>query len=1075
MKYLFFDDTAIYVNDNFESRGTLLYNNIERVACPYLNKDLFFYRRDSIYDTVYKTTNYNFRDIIKVSNTFPDYIGETFDKHLKIVNNELFLVSDTKVTRLADNFVVGAYSDITFYNGFYYLVKGDNNVYKSQDLQSFEIYKTIAGRNLFKIVHYNDNFYYCLKEKYNYAHIIYEKDNMIHVINGTISDSYGAVRSLYLNVFNGLLIVGASNLYQANMMILEPNGDDFNKYESQFYQLPSFINVNSFNKTINLSCGNKFIEFNTDTKQFNYINLPLDFKVNRGVLSLFKTLKINKTGENFSIKVNVENVKNIETNEYYLDYTDNFTISVKPNLNYKLLDVQSTKGKVVFNENETIINYENDLFYLEDDLQVVTKYALVLKPINVKLPLSLTLTEDFETDYFNNTLIYNNGDLVELHRFKVENGILYGFNQEYFKIYDNGFIDEKMRYLIIREDILKLSEEFFYIINESEKLTNPILNQDITINVGNFEDEIKGNIFILNSGFYFNPENNFKIIIKTNYTINNIETNEGVINYIKDENDNITSSIIVFNNIDNNQIFINVSIGGEQKLKLILYNTDSDVLEMKKVLTNEKVLYGHLENATNIKMPTFIIDIPVVNMMMYNYLFIPSFKRYYFIDDINSITTELTQIITKEDVLTSFKESIENVDCFIKRSSTGYDITLPDEQLPTKNYLDIKEREIENINNGFYNDLSDLEWNFVINVLNFGSTGADKTIVYSQPVFTNVLPFEKDKHYGTGENTIHTLILKNEVDFETVLKVINEHESLKSSLVSAFVFPCNLLNNLDGVNYGGFVNSATHTKGQFITIEKGVPTNIPLETRNGVVIVIESTLMKLSEIKITSDLNYLDMNGKYEFYIPFHGWTNLNPNQILNKDILLTYKIDLQTGQASYFITDETSFNLIESGHCNLSFAQPFSFDNSANLNTQLQNQNINATLNGIGSLLALGGTTGGLGLLAGSLNLVRTATNYVSSMSTLYTQASANVSSGFQGLASPSKARYRISKPVFLYENINDFVDKYGRVVNKIGKIKNYYDYVEASLDDVKIKNATKSEIEEIKTLLNNGVYRSG
>ena len=87
-----------------------------------------------------------------------------------------------------------------------------------------------------------------------------------------------------------------------------------------------------------------------------------------------------------------------------------------------------------------------------------------------------------------------------------------------------------------------------------------------------------------------------------------------------------------------------------------LCNNNSEKNKINKTITAGITLSGALRNSSNVVTPTIIINIE--NPTIYNYAYIPEFKRYYFITDYISVRTGIWQINLKSDVLMSFKDSI---------------------------------------------------------------------------------------------------------------------------------------------------------------------------------------------------------------------------------------------------------------------------------------------------------------------------------------------------------------------------------------------------------------------------------
>lgn len=91
------------------------------------------------------------------------------------------------------------------------------------------------------------------------------------------------------------------------------------------------------------------------------------------------------------------------------------------------------------------------------------------------------------------------------------------------------------------------------------------------------------------------------------------------------------------------------------------------------------------DNALDVINPSILLNYAsdASDMVDFNYVEIPKFNRFYFI---NSISSEggLTRINCHCDVLHSFKSSILASTQYIERSESSYDRYLPDEKLPLR-------------------------------------------------------------------------------------------------------------------------------------------------------------------------------------------------------------------------------------------------------------------------------------------------------------------------------------------------------------------------------------------------------
>lgn len=103
-------------------------------------------------------------------------------------------------------------------------------------------------------------------------------------------------------------------------------------------------------------------------------------------------------------------------------------------------------------------------------------------------------------------------------------------------------------------------------------------------------------------------------------------------------------------------------------IDIFLYNFSDDVRKIDKTLTNEYQTNAILKDATSTQNP--VINIQTTdNLSQYNYLYIPNFGRYYFIDDIISVRNNLWQIQCSVDVLMTYSEEIKQCKCLEARNS----------------------------------------------------------------------------------------------------------------------------------------------------------------------------------------------------------------------------------------------------------------------------------------------------------------------------------------------------------------------------------------------------------------------
>lgn len=104
-------------------------------------------------------------------------------------------------------------------------------------------------------------------------------------------------------------------------------------------------------------------------------------------------------------------------------------------------------------------------------------------------------------------------------------------------------------------------------------------------------------------------------------------------------------------------------------MEIKFYVNNSEVNKIKKALTNEITFTGNLRSASNVVQPVILVN--ASNPTGYNYVYIPEFKRYYFITEITAIRTGLFQISLKSDPLMSYADAILNCKAILNETTAA--------------------------------------------------------------------------------------------------------------------------------------------------------------------------------------------------------------------------------------------------------------------------------------------------------------------------------------------------------------------------------------------------------------------
>ena len=90
-----------------------------------------------------------------------------------------------------------------------------------------------------------------------------------------------------------------------------------------------------------------------------------------------------------------------------------------------------------------------------------------------------------------------------------------------------------------------------------------------------------------------------------------------------------------------------------------------------------------LKSTTSIIDPTLVLTTGLDSLVGCNYLWIPSFGRYYFVQDIVSLTATTVALRCHVDVLMSFKDQILANKAIVMRQQNKYNLLLNDSVLRT--------------------------------------------------------------------------------------------------------------------------------------------------------------------------------------------------------------------------------------------------------------------------------------------------------------------------------------------------------------------------------------------------------
>lgn len=115
-------------------------------------------------------------------------------------------------------------------------------------------------------------------------------------------------------------------------------------------------------------------------------------------------------------------------------------------------------------------------------------------------------------------------------------------------------------------------------------------------------------------------------------------------------------------------------------MTLALYENKSDEIVLNKNITTLATYNGYMKNESSILNPVVRIEgaFNIGNLVNANYMYLPDYRRYYYITDITQIRANLVEITGRVDVLMSFKDEIRLCSGIVRKNAKEYNLYLDD-------------------------------------------------------------------------------------------------------------------------------------------------------------------------------------------------------------------------------------------------------------------------------------------------------------------------------------------------------------------------------------------------------------
>lgn len=294
------------------------------------------------------------------------------------------------------------------------------------------------------------------------------------------------------------------------------------------------------------------------------------------------------------------------------------------------------------------------------------------------------------------------------------------------------------------------------------------------------------------------------------------------------------------------------------------------------------------------------------NLLFCNYAYIPSFKRYYFINDITAISSKVFQLTLAVDVLMSFKDDFLKNTAFITRNENDYSSLIADSR---KNFYADREIEILTPTNGTLKNISFASNNIDNNIV-ISTAVIDSTIINFNtilPPSNTELPTIRNRQFNNANASMNYVVTAS--TFGEYCKFILHTQDVQSFALRAFAFPFEIPHDSTLHNIQIEERNATDYEDSTAILQGYYPTNLDL-----------SSYLVLADFELDSPSVWTELNPytRYEFYFPFFGFVEIDPEKILGKHLIVYYTINYSSGDSEVNLYSITDNALIYSSACSL-------------------------------------------------------------------------------------------------------------------------------------------------------------
>lgn len=182
-----------------------------------------------------------------------------------------------------------------------------------------------------------------------------------------------------------------------------------------------------------------------------------------------------------------------------------------------------------------------------------------------------------------------------------------------------------------------------------------------------------------------------------------------------------TGELIIPAELINSDFYITVNAVPPDTCVFFQNTAEPNRVNKTDYLTEQTRVSGNLRDISDVTNPSITFECADDKILKSNYVYIPAFNRYYFINSITSVRTNLWRVNLHCDVLYSFRNDVLQIKAIIDRQENNFNRYLIDNNMPLSSipYKEAKEILTDDNGNGtpFKAQLQEYGYNIVLTAI----------------------------------------------------------------------------------------------------------------------------------------------------------------------------------------------------------------------------------------------------------------------------------------------------------------------------------------------------------------------